>query len=121
MAELNLLDTFLRMRGKWLAAMKMKCPDEDMTVNRAQDWRPREALTHVGQWDDFVTVLVWSMQKERFWLIFQMVVSRESASVVATVLRQARGLTEPSRLQYPNFFTRGASPRGSEKHWTLRP
>ena len=26
-----------------------------------------------------------------------------------------------SRRVYPNFFTRGASPRGSEKYWTLRP
>jgi len=26
-----------------------------------------------------------------------------------------------SRRVYPNFFTRGASPRGSEKYWTLQP
>ena len=78
--------------------LKMRYPNEDMTGNRAQDWRAREALTHVGQWDDFVAVPVRRMRKGREWLDFLMVVRRDCASVVATALRQARGIPEPVRL-----------------------
>ena len=78
--------------------LKMRYPDEDMTGNRAQDWRAREGLIHVGQWDDFVVVPVRRMRKERSWLVFLMAVRRDCASVVATAVRQALGITEPSRL-----------------------
>ena len=70
-------------------ANKMKYPDEDMTGDRPQDWRAREALVHVGEWDNFVALPVRRMRKERSWLVFVMVVRRDSASVVATALRQA--------------------------------
>ena len=69
--------------------MKMKYPDEDMTGNRAQDWRVREALFHVGEWDDFVAVPVRRMRKGRSWLVFLMAVRRDSVSVVEVALRQA--------------------------------
>jgi hypothetical protein len=61
-------------------AGKMKYPNEDMTGNCAADWRAREALVHVGQWDDFVAVPVRRTRKERSRLIFLMVVRRDSAS-----------------------------------------
>ncbi len=78
--------------------MKMRCPDEDMTGDRPQDWRARAGLIHVGQWEAFVAMPVRRMRKGRCWLVFLMAVRRDSASVVATALRQARGLAEPVRL-----------------------
>ena len=84
--------------------LKMRYPDEDMIGNRPQDWRAREGLFHVGEWDDFVALPVRRMRKERSWLVFLMAVRRDSASVVATAVRQALGITEPSRLPrtYPS-------------------
>ena len=70
-------------------ADKMRYPDEDMTGNRAQDWRAREALVHVGEWDDFVAVPVRRMRKGRSWLVFLMAIRRDSASMVEIALRQA--------------------------------
>ena len=78
--------------------MKMKYPEEDMTGSHAQDWRAREAFTHVGQWDDFVAVPIRRMRKERSWLVFLMAVRRDSAVFVATALRQAQDLPVPMRL-----------------------
>jgi hypothetical protein len=60
-------------------ANKMRYPDEDMTGNCAQDWRAREALVHVGQWEDFVAVGVRRMRKGRSWLTFLVVVRRDDA------------------------------------------
>ena len=78
--------------------LKMRYPNEDMTGNRAQDLREREALVHLGEWDDFVVVPVRRMRKERSWLVFLLVVRRDSASLVATAVRQALGIPEPVRL-----------------------
>jgi len=59
-------------------AGKMKYPNEDMTGNCAADWRAREALVHVGQWDDFVAVPVRRTRKERSRLVFLLAVRRDS-------------------------------------------
>ena len=59
---------------------KMKYPNEDMTGNCAQDWRAREGLVQVGQWDDFVAVPARTTRKDRSRLVFLMVVRRENAS-----------------------------------------
>ena len=62
-------------------AGKMKYPNEDMMGNCAADWRAREALVHVGQWDDFVAAPVRRTRKGRSRLVFLAMVKRGSAAV----------------------------------------
>ena len=61
--------------------MKMKYPDEDMTGARAGDWRAREGLVHVGQWDDFVAVPVRRMRRGNSRMVFLEAIRRGSAAL----------------------------------------
>ena len=62
-------------------ADKMKYPNEDLTGNCAADWRSREALVHVGQWDDFVAVPARKMRRGNSRMVFLDVIRRGSADL----------------------------------------
>jgi len=59
------------------------------------DWRAREALVHVGQWDDFVSVPVRRTRKERYRLVFLM------SGAIAASWALLPPPTFPSRLSKP--------------------